>query len=292
MEVKGTLLGIIIVCTVCFITTTLLIHSKELSLETNQFLAPKLTRIIAIGDLHGDFQALQSILEFSNYKSNDVLVQTGDTVDKGTDTLLLFDYFIENQSPNIVHLMGNHEDMNLRNNLNYVPQGDFDSFGGKQNRKAEFSPSGKYGHYIRRRNITHKIGDVVFVHGGITPEIAEQFKTLESINSADRNSSVVFKKEGPLWYRGYARKSEAEMCQNLWKALEILGAKHMVMGHTTFPEITTKCGSSGIFIDTGVSRFVEGQYSSLEILQQEGVTYKISALYQNHQDVKFDVSYS
>lgn len=106
------------------------------------------TRIIAIGDLHGDFAAFKQILEFTKADWTTTVVHTGDTIDRGDDTIQLLDFFISAPS-NYRHIMGNHELMNLADNLNYVSAGDFKSFGGKQPRHEAFAVGGKYGDYLR-----------------------------------------------------------------------------------------------------------------------------------------------
>jgi hypothetical protein len=106
------------------------------------------TRIVAIGDLHGDYAALEQILAFAEVDSSTVVVHTGDSIDRGDDTIKLLDFFMS-APPNFFHVMGNHELMNIADNLNYVSQGDFNSFGGKANRAEAFAKGGKYGDYIR-----------------------------------------------------------------------------------------------------------------------------------------------
>ena len=47
-------------------------------------------------------------------------------------------------------------------------------------------------------NITHKIGDVIFVHGGISLKVAEKYKNIENINKIFRNSEELKGNYGPL----------------------------------------------------------------------------------------------
>lgn len=64
----------------------------------------------------------------------------------------------------------------------------------------------------------------------------------------------------------------------------------MVMGHTIFESITPKCNNKAIFIDTGMSKALYGRVSALEILQQEGKTVKIEAVYPNKRKRIFDLN--
>mmetsp|Transcript_23599 Transcript_23599/g.41828 ORF Transcript_23599/g.41828 Transcript_23599/m.41828 type:complete len:204 (+) Transcript_23599:1477-2088(+) len=144
-----------------------------------------LTRVLAIGDLHGDYNALQKILEFAKADPQTTVVHTGDTIDRGDDTIKLLDFFMAAPS-NYRHLMGNHELMNIANNLNYVSPGDFDSFGGVDKRVEAFAKGGKYGAYLRTLDPVVQIGDVVFVHGGVSAGVANQYRSVADISAKMR----------------------------------------------------------------------------------------------------------
>ncbi|MEX2262820.1 MAG: metallophosphoesterase [Bryobacteraceae bacterium] len=99
-------------------------------------------RVVAVGDVHGDYEAFVSVLrasgliddkgKWSGGKTH--LVQTGDVVDRGPDSRKVIDLLmqLERQSRSaggFVHsLMGNHEAMNVYGDLRYVHQGEYESF--------------------------------------------------------------------------------------------------------------------------------------------------------------------
>ena len=59
---------------------------------------------------------------------------------------------------------------------------------------------------------------------------------------------------GPTWFRGYSKLPEAEACALLEQALGSLGARRMVVGHTTSRgEIDVRCGGRFAVIDVGIS---------------------------------------
>eukprot|EP00833_Pecoramyces_ruminatium_P010767 jgi/Orpsp1_1/1184799/evm.model.c7180000091014.1 len=139
----------------------------------------KYKRVVAVGDIHGDYRKLIKVLRTAkliDHKGNwiakdTVLVQTGDLIDRGSDTILIFDLMIKlkeqaKKHDSIVYmLLGNHEVMNLQEDYRYVTRGDVMSFGNMANRKKEFSLQGKYGKLLRAEmNATMIVDDTLFVH--------------------------------------------------------------------------------------------------------------------------------
>ena len=233
-------------------------------------------RIVAIGDIHGDYNALRSIISYSQALEGTTLVTTGDTIDRGDFTIEVLDFFMNSNTS--IHLLGNHEQLNLLNMYQYVSPGDFQSFGGEEQRKKAFNRGGKYWEYIKTREIARKIGDVIFVHAGISLEVAMKYNSVEEINEKFWKSADLYGNSGPVWYRGYA-KGEKRACDELMQVLEIMGARFMVMGHTPFQRVTSLCSGMAIFIDTGISYAMMDNPSALEIIQELGVTKSIKALY-------------
>jgi len=73
---------------------------------------------------------------------------------------------------------------------------------------------------------------------------------------------------GPLWYRGYAQESEAELGPKLDQVLKQYKAKYMVLGHTipAAKRITPRFDGKVMLIDTGMlPRSFQGRASALEI---------------------------
>jgi Calcineurin-like phosphoesterase len=99
-------------------------------------------RIVAVGDLHGDFDACTRILRSANLidKNNawiggrTHLVQTGDILDRGVEARKIIDLLmsLEEQAKKAggrVHvLLGNHEEMNIRGDLRYVSADEYNLF--------------------------------------------------------------------------------------------------------------------------------------------------------------------
>jgi hypothetical protein len=105
-------------------------------------LSSPIHRIVAVGDLHGDFAAWRQILRAAQLVDNDgrwiggeaVLVQTGDVVDRGPDSLkIILDLMrLQNEAQRargqVIALVGNHEAMTLTGDLRYVSAGDYAAF--------------------------------------------------------------------------------------------------------------------------------------------------------------------
>ncbi|HUE64090.1 MAG TPA: metallophosphoesterase [Rhizomicrobium sp.] len=99
-------------------------------------------RIVAIGDLHGDFAAWRDIVRAAQLVDTEgrwiggaaVLVQIGDAVDRGPDSLKVIQDLMRLQleashaSGQVVALVGNHEAMNVAGDLRYVSAGDYAAF--------------------------------------------------------------------------------------------------------------------------------------------------------------------
>ncbi|KAA1467613.1 Metallo-dependent phosphatase [Dentipellis sp. KUC8613] len=116
------------------------------------------SRIVAVGDLHGDIGNAQKVLEMAdvvdaegNWSGRvDVLVQTGDIIDRGDDTILLFDWMEQLRAQAqaagglVLSHLGNHEWMNAIGDWRYVPQSEIKTFGSVAARQRMLS-SGRIG---------------------------------------------------------------------------------------------------------------------------------------------------
>jgi serine/threonine protein phosphatase 1 len=72
------------------------------------------TRYLAIGDIHGAFQALTALAAFVPFRPEDVLVTLGDYVDCGPKSAAVLDWLLAHkESGHLVALRGNHELMML-----------------------------------------------------------------------------------------------------------------------------------------------------------------------------------
>lgn len=70
----------------------------------------KTGRTLVIGDIHGNFKALQEVLEKCNYSPDDVLIVLGDLVDGYPEATPVIEMFIDlSISRQIIFIKGNHD---------------------------------------------------------------------------------------------------------------------------------------------------------------------------------------
>lgn len=242
-------------------------------------------RVVAVGDLHGDLDNAIAVLKLADVVNeagnwaagNTILVQTGDTTDRGPDSRKLLDLMmrLETQAAaegGQVHaLLGNHEVMNLLGDWRYVDPGDIDQFGGPEARRAALSATGTYGAWLRTRKVAAQIDRTVFVHGGISPAYATG--GVEAINGAAKAAlsdqpGALMTEHGPLWYRGYVQDPEASACLTLKTALTALDADRMVVGHTTRRDgrVESRCDGALLVIDIGIADAYGSNLGCIEIV--------------------------
>lgn len=110
---------------------------------------PTPPRIVAVGDLHGDYSAWRDIARVAGLVGprgqwtggRTTLVQVGDIVDRGDDSLKIVRELMRlqkeapKQGGRVIVLVGNHEAMNITGDLRYVTAGEFKAF--ESRRSAE-----------------------------------------------------------------------------------------------------------------------------------------------------------
>jgi hypothetical protein len=249
---------------------------------------PGAPRIVAIGDLHGDLDAARKVLRLAGaIDANDawagdklVVVQTGDQIDRGDDDRKILELFERLQREakakggEVIALNGNHELMNVAADFRYVTPGSDEAFGGRAERQAAFAPGGTFAKMLAERPIFVKVGDSVFVHGGILPKhvaygldrLNDETRAWLTASAGARLPTAVMAEDGPVWTRTYSAAPSREDCATLGKALAQMGAKRMIMGHTVQRGgISSACDEKAWRIDVGMSRFYQGPIEALEI---------------------------
>jgi hypothetical protein len=136
--------------------------------------------------------------------------------------------------------------------------------------RLAFSPRGTYGAWIGRQNAVIRIGDTLFLHGGIAPKYSDfslrdlDERVRHELLEADPMTAVVVSdQEGPLWYRGLAQGDPA-LAGHLEGVLKRHGCRRMVIAHTvTDGLVMPRYGGRLVMIDVGMSRFFGGPPAAL-----------------------------
>lgn len=308
---------------------------------------PKVKKLIAIGDIHGDLVVAIKALKLAqvidiNIPNNTkdinkikwiggktVVVQLGDQIDRVRPNELVNDLCTANdpelnqdegsdlkiiclfeklhkeaieQGGALFSILGNHELMNVEGDFRYVSPKEFKEFGvffkekknesskypyGYETRKKVFSPGGLLAKKLSNtRYSIVQIGSWLFVHGGITPQLAHDY-TIDEININVKNwlSNNIQKDTiehinkiyndnetySPFWSRLFSDLDEWEEDKNtkLFKlTIDILNKKNnrtprtsikgMIVGHS--PQfyynkgINSSCDNCIWRVDIGASR--------------------------------------
>lgn len=234
-------------------------RNTEMPLRT----VPKGSVVYAIGDVHGrpDLARLLLARIAADAKTRPaqrrVVVFLGDYVDRGLDSKGVIDLLLEEPPKGfeVHHLMGNHEDFMLRF-LDGAPLGELWAMNGGDATLASYglrieeSLSGPGGWEAVRRQLaerlpeshrrflselrlTHREGDVLFVHAGIRPGIPLAEQTPDDL----------------LWIRDEFLESRADL------------GMLVVHGHTPTPYPEVRANRIGI--DTGAC--MTGRLTALAI---------------------------
>jgi hypothetical protein len=160
--------------------------------------------------------------------------------------------------------------------------------------QAAWGPNGELGRWAATLPAIVKVGDNLFAHGGLSApytvmggvdEINRRVRL--ALQAGDKSpTSIINDPLGPLWYRGLITRGasfEAEVAaaaaasgmppkarppieQELDLVLTAFGARRIVVGHTpSLQGIAVTNGGKLVRIDTGISRYYNGQLSWLEI---------------------------
>lgn len=157
-----------------------------------------------------------------------------------------------------------------------------------------WSPSGELGRWATANPAIVKLGDTLFVHGGISAEYArlpydEINRRVAAAMARGESGSILEDPLGPLWYRGLvvpdpdaeqARRTPAYKPQapqdELTQVLTAYGAKQMVVGHTpTKGPIQLLYDGRLARIDTAISRAYGGTLSWMDITAGKMIPHSI-----------------
>jgi hypothetical protein len=319
---------------------------------------PDPDRIVAVGDLHGDYDAWEAIARAAGLVdakghwagSSTVLVQMGDVVDRGPDSLKIIRQLmkLQREAPGrggkLIALVGNHEAMNMTGDLRYVHPGEFRAFADRDSQarreriydanrdaieaayrardpamapaairdawmkatplgmlehQAAWRPDGEIGKWVIGNPAVAKVGDTLFVHGGISSAFAnippEQInrRVADALRAQDKSpTSIINDPAGPLWYRGLISRSADDettvsppvagaslplaIDQEIELVLEEFHVQRIVVGHTPSLSGILSADQGRLWrTDSAISRAYGGKLTYLEIIGDRVTTHEV-----------------
>ncbi|MEO6757932.1 MAG: metallophosphoesterase [Saprospiraceae bacterium] len=233
-------------------------------------------KMLVLSDIEGDFGALKMMLmgakvmnaQFKWTFGAGHLVLVGDYFDRGlnvTECLWLI-YKLETEAAaaggKVHFILGNHEVLNMEGNTQYMRQKYVENVAMiEEDYIRWYDNNSELGRWLRTKNAVEKIGDYVFCHGGISPELARSGLSLHEVNTIGRHylgkhhadivnkdAQLVFDQRiGIFWYRGAAKEVLTE--DEIRLILSYAGAKRMVIGHTMQNDVTGLYAGRVICVD-------------------------------------------
>lgn len=247
-------------------------------------------RVCVVSDLHGNREGAVALLAAHGVVDRALrwswgtghLVVAGDIVDRGdgqTELLWLL-RSLEAQAAAAgggVHvLLGNHETMLMRGDERYLSPLQCSAWSGVEGgMRTLFGPRSEIGRWLRTRPAMVRLGDVLFVHGGVSPALLERRPSLDSVNREVRDAldapgkPSILGTDGPFWYRGLVPGSESKRPgatdEDVARALRAFGVRRIVVGHTTLHAVTPFHGGAVVGVDAGL---LDGKPGELLLLEK------------------------
>jgi len=174
--------------------------------------------VIAIGDVHGDFDDFVAILEHTGLidkqhhwaGSTNILVQVGDSLDRGPKPRDVMDLLIalEKEAPKdggrVESRLGNHEMMNLMGDLRYVTPENYASFADANSEERRHSAFKEYLNWREK-------------HTALLAELAQPMELTEAEWMARHPAGFIEQREAfspkgsyGKWLRGHAALAEID----------------------------------------------------------------------------------
>jgi len=229
-------------------------------------IAPMPERVIALSDLEGNARFLDTALRQLGITDGNGgwtfgrghLVVLGDSVDRGREVfrVLWTLYRLAGEASaagGAVHVViGNHEQYVLKGLLTQAHEDHRHALRRMGGLRESFAPDTVIGEWLRRQPVMLKLGDTLFVHGGVSPQTASQGFDIATLNktardywvrrSTDAATDAVFGWSGLTQYRGYLSAQPRDPLATKREVDAILaryGAQRIVVGHTRVRAVTS-----------------------------------------------------
>ncbi|KPI84843.1 putative serine/threonine phosphatase [Leptomonas seymouri] len=271
-------------------------------------------RIVAVGDLHGDYEQSVSVLRLTGLVDSSThwigedafLVQLGDILDVGPDDIKIVELLMRLQGEararggDVVELLGNHELRNFRGDYTAVDQTSLAASGGKEGRDRLLSNATEVGKYLRTRKAIFHYGPFLFMHGGFSTATASMITSLKRVEdfNTELSEALMNGTISPLASDGLDLSEEdvdvanpilvrsilKVKCNDLDKVLKkkFPGIDSVVVGHVPHDprdfDGWSLCNGRLLDIDFGMSRWKKGDPGHVAALEIEEATWHVQLI--------------
>lgn len=289
------------------LNTTFVVNLKN-SYARSKLKIPSPDKYLAISDMEGDFDAMVELLK-SNDVINDALewsfgtshiVIIGDMVDRGNNVLplLWLIYKLETEAKlaggDIHYILGNHERYLLDGRVKSAARKYYGTFRttGMSPREL-WSENSELGMWLRSKPVMLKVGDTLFVHGGVSPRALTYNFSLEDIDAETErsfvigdtvrrniNESIIHGSDGLLFYRGLAKSMSKHglggkaSSDHVNKILSNFNVNRIAIGHTLVNHIGYDFDGKVIRVDvphsSGTSEALLMENNSFWVVDNKG----------------------
>jgi len=250
------------------------------------------TRMAALSDIHGQYPLLRRLLRANGLidaqdrwqYGDGLLVLGGDVFDRGPQVTEAFWLLQQLQQQaraaggDVLFVLGNHETMTLYDDLRYLnpKYAQVASLLGRPY-PALYDDGSVLGRWLRQAPAIARVGDTLFLHGGISPEFLAagidtktanaryqaSLGTAKATVKADPTLAPLYDgKTSPIWYRGYfdGRASAADV-EALLRQLDV---RRIIVGHTSMAHVGSYYDGRVIAIDSSIKKGESGEILFLE----------------------------
>lgn len=270
------------------------------------------SRIVVMGDLHADIGVTRRAFQLAGATDARgawiggplTIVQLGDIIGRSDDDRAVLDFIFDireraRAAGGRVHvLLGNHEVFGGRVDNQAVGPNPFPGFEdvpglalddprlqilprSQRARGAALMAGGPYARRLAEFPTVLRLGETVFVHGGVVPRWArygiDRINTEVSDWLAGRapepdSAKGVDDGDRVMWTRQFSAAVDARDCAVLDESLALLRATRMIVAHTVHERITPRCDEKVWAVDVGMSRAYGGRMELLEIVDDHVLT--------------------
>jgi hypothetical protein len=224
--------------------------------------------MFVLSDIEGNFAAFKGLLVGNKITDSNLnwiygnghMVLIGDMVDRGTEVTqcLWLIYKLEQEAAahggKVHYILGNHEVMNFHGDARYVKGKYLELIRRRKMLYHElYAATTELGKWMRSKNVVEQIGDIIFVHAGISQKVSRQGFTIQEMNTLahrymdvkhtdipDERARMLLDRGGLLWYRGLVTAYGIQKVNQ--KAVDIITenmhCKRIAMGHTVISDIS------------------------------------------------------